>query len=253
MPVLAVNGAELYHEVRGAGPAVLLIMGATGDAGHFETLADLLADEFTVVSYDRRGNGRSPRPAGWATTSPAEQADDAAGLLDALGLAPAAVFGSSSGANFALALAIRHPASVRGAILHEPVLTAPAIQSGEAPPPLERFWRNVAGDANWERLAPGLRARMLGSADTFFGIEVGTFEGLLPDDEALAAIAAPVQVLVSEQGRLPGHQAAGRLAERLGVAVIRTPGTHTAYHDRPEELARTLRPFLRPHGSPPRR
>jgi pimeloyl-ACP methyl ester carboxylesterase len=91
MPMIAVNGAELYHEVRGEGPSVLLIMGMTGDAGHFETFAELLADEFTVVSYDRRGNGRSPRPAGWATTSPADQADDAAALLAALSLSPAAV------------------------------------------------------------------------------------------------------------------------------------------------------------------
>ena len=70
MALLAVNGAELYHEVRGSGPPVLLIMGFTGDGGHFETLAELLADEFTVVTYDRRGNGRSPRPARWAKTSP---------------------------------------------------------------------------------------------------------------------------------------------------------------------------------------
>jgi pimeloyl-ACP methyl ester carboxylesterase len=62
MAQLTVNSAELYYEVRGAGPPVLLIMGFTGDSGHGETLAELLADEFTVVSYDRRGNGRSPRP-----------------------------------------------------------------------------------------------------------------------------------------------------------------------------------------------
>ena len=81
MPTVAVNGAELYYEVRGTGPTVLLIMGATGDGGHFDRLADLLADEFTVMTYDRRGNGRSPAPAGWTTTSPEEQADDAAALL----------------------------------------------------------------------------------------------------------------------------------------------------------------------------
>jgi pimeloyl-ACP methyl ester carboxylesterase len=48
---------------------VLLILGATGDSGHFHGLVDLLADEYTVVTYDRRGNGRSPRPRGWNTTS----------------------------------------------------------------------------------------------------------------------------------------------------------------------------------------
>ncbi len=58
-----VAGAELYYEVRGRGPAVLLIAGATGDAGHFEQAADVLASEHTVITYDRRGNSRS-RPAG---------------------------------------------------------------------------------------------------------------------------------------------------------------------------------------------
>ncbi len=85
MPRMTVDGAELYFEVRGMGPLVLLIMGATGDGGHFDEFADLLADEFTVVSYDRRGNGRSPVPAGWQTTSPEEQADDAAALARSTG------------------------------------------------------------------------------------------------------------------------------------------------------------------------
>ena len=88
MPSVMVNGAELYHEVRGTGPPVLLIMGATGDGGHFDAFARVLADEFTVITYDRRGNGRSPVPADWGTTSPEEQADDAAGLLEVLGVVP---------------------------------------------------------------------------------------------------------------------------------------------------------------------
>ncbi len=37
-------------------------MGATGDGGHFDKLADRLADEFTVITYDWRGNGRSRAP-----------------------------------------------------------------------------------------------------------------------------------------------------------------------------------------------
>ncbi|HXT44181.1 MAG TPA: alpha/beta fold hydrolase [Pseudonocardiaceae bacterium] len=112
--------------MRGTGPPVLLVMGTTGDAGHFDKVADLLADEFTVLTYDRRGNGRSPAPHGWTGTSVEEQANEAAALLDALRLAPAAVFGTSSGAVFTLGLLVRHPQAVRGAILHEPALGLPA-------------------------------------------------------------------------------------------------------------------------------
>jgi pimeloyl-ACP methyl ester carboxylesterase len=71
------NGAKLSYERQGVGQALLFIAGSTGDAGNFTRVADLLADEFTVVTYDRRGNSRSERPAGWTKTSVSEQADDA--------------------------------------------------------------------------------------------------------------------------------------------------------------------------------
>ncbi|MEU0572774.1 hypothetical protein ABZ297_46240 [Nonomuraea sp. NPDC005983] len=55
---LAVPGADLHHEVRGRGPALLLING--GDAAMYGLLAPLLADHHTVITYDARGNSRSP-------------------------------------------------------------------------------------------------------------------------------------------------------------------------------------------------
>jgi pimeloyl-ACP methyl ester carboxylesterase len=122
VPVVWANGAQLYYELRGAGVPLLLIMGASGCGGVFDRFADVLAEGCTVVTYDRRGNGRSPRPSNWDTTSAEEQADDAAALLDALGLAPAVVFGTSSGGIFALATVLHHPEAVQGAILHEPAL-----------------------------------------------------------------------------------------------------------------------------------
>ncbi|WP_232030155.1 alpha/beta fold hydrolase [Streptomyces lincolnensis] len=117
MPSIAVNGADIHYELRGTGPSVMFVSGAAGDAGHFERVADLLADEFTVLTYHRRGNSRSVRPDGWETTSVAEQADDAAALLSGLGLAPAAVYGNSYGAIFALDLFLRRPGVVRRAVL----------------------------------------------------------------------------------------------------------------------------------------
>jgi pimeloyl-ACP methyl ester carboxylesterase len=130
--VVQANGTDLYGEMRGRGPAVLFISGATGDAGHFEQVAELLADAFTVITYDRRGNSRSPKPAGWTQTSLQEQADDAAGLIQALGVVPVGVFGTSSGGAIGLELVLRHPAVVQGVVLHEPLL--PAVCPEQAGP-----------------------------------------------------------------------------------------------------------------------
>jgi pimeloyl-ACP methyl ester carboxylesterase len=260
--VLEVNGTELYFEIRGAGPPLLLIMGATGDAGHFERLAELLADKFMVVTYDRRGNGRSPRPCGWAATSPEEQADDAAALLEALGLAPAAVFGTSLAGVIALCLVLRHPRVVSGAILHEPAFwslfdnpdeakrtvratIADGMRSGGPREAIERFYRFVAGDANWEGLEPELRERVLAGADTYLEVERGAFATYLPDEATLAGIATPIQLLLGDQSLPYFAQAASRLAKRLGIEITTTTGTHFAYLDHPVKLAETMRPFLR--------
>jgi pimeloyl-ACP methyl ester carboxylesterase len=183
-------------------------------------------------------------------------------------LAPAAaVFGTSSGAICALSLLIRHPELVRAAILHEPpmlavlergddVLAAIAqlveagVATGGPPAGLERFWRFVAGDANWESLEPGLRERMLGNAETFLDVE-RTLERYLPDDATLAAIAAPVQVLLSQESPPFIAEVAKWLALRLGVEVASAPGTHTPYQDHPRELAETIRSFLARVGEAP--
>src|SRR5437879_5358058 len=116
------NGTKLYYELRGAGPTVLLIPGAYGDAGVFDETAERLSDEFTVVTYDRRANSRSPKPAGWTVTTLAEQAADAAALVRALGVEPVAAFGTSGGAEILIELLLADPGVLRGAIVHEPPL-----------------------------------------------------------------------------------------------------------------------------------
>jgi pimeloyl-ACP methyl ester carboxylesterase len=86
---------------------------------------------------------------------------------------------------------------------------------------------------------------MLASAPTYFGVESGAFDTYLPDDEAFDGLDAPIQLLVSDASFPAFSQAARWLAERLDAGVTRTPGTHFAYLDHPDELAETLKPFLR--------
>src|SRR6185312_17058253 len=117
---LKAREAQLYYEVQGSGPLLLLIPGGPTDAGVFAELSRHLADRYTVVAYDPRGNSRST-----LDSPPEEQrvdlhADDAARLIDELGDGPAYVFGTSSGAQIGLHLAARHPQRVRVLVAHEP-------------------------------------------------------------------------------------------------------------------------------------
>ena len=114
----AVNGTTLHVEVRGTGPAILLIPGGAEDAEGWRPVAERLAGH-TVVTYDRRGTLRSGRVA-WPGGGSAQHADDAAALLASLGLRDVVAFGGSSGGIVAVQLAIRHPTLVRRALVYEP-------------------------------------------------------------------------------------------------------------------------------------
>jgi len=113
-----VNGTRLYAEVRGSGPAVLLIHAGAEDAEGWRPIAERLTG-FTVVTYDRRGTLRSGRD-NWPGGGSAQHADDAAELLEALGLDDALVLGYSSSGNIALQVALRHSELVRRALVYEP-------------------------------------------------------------------------------------------------------------------------------------
>ncbi len=112
-----VNGCRLYAEVRGEGPAILIIGAASDDAEMFRPIAERLVG-FTVVTYDSRGTGRSSTH-GWPCGS-AQHADDAGGLLRALNLTGTHVFGASAGGIVAVQLALRHPDLVGRVLAFEP-------------------------------------------------------------------------------------------------------------------------------------
>ena len=116
---LAVPGGKIYYEVRGSGP-LLLVVGQPMTSGPFAPLADLLATDHTVVTYDPRGVGESTADDRSLAVTPEIEADDLAAIIEAVGGGPADVFGSSGGAVAGLALATRHPDKVRTLIAHEP-------------------------------------------------------------------------------------------------------------------------------------
>jgi pimeloyl-ACP methyl ester carboxylesterase len=260
MPTTTSIRSQLHHEVRGSGPPVLFISGASGDAGHFARTAEHLADEFTTVAYDRRGCSRSAALPTGEVMSIAAQADDAAALIAELELAPAIVFGTSGGGDILLELVARRPEAVRGAIVHEPALIAladdneagadelqPIVELAASDPRggMEAFIRTVTSDATFESLDPELRARVLGNGAHFFAQEFRAFGAYVPDVDMIDASRVPVRVLVSRQGVPMLIQATTRLAELLEVEVKPVSGHHAPYLQRPEAFGEELRPILR--------
>jgi len=96
VPFAPVNGIDLYYERAGAGQRLLFISGTGADLRRSPRLTDGPPfAAFELLQYDQRGLGQSAVPAGPYTM--ADYADDAAGLLDAVGWEACHVFGVSFG------------------------------------------------------------------------------------------------------------------------------------------------------------
>ncbi len=115
MPTLKSNGIEIYYEVHGAGEPLLMIMGLGANVTAWERQIPALSEQYRVIAFDNRGAGRSEKP-NEPYTMP-QMARDAAGVLDALGLDTAHVFGMSLGGMIAQEFVLAFPERVRKLIL----------------------------------------------------------------------------------------------------------------------------------------
>jgi pimeloyl-ACP methyl ester carboxylesterase len=115
MPKVQVNGIEMYYETKGAGQPLLLIAGFACDHTIWSQVVAILASEYRVVVFDNRGVGQTAAPD--TPCSIRQMAEDAAGLLDAIGLSPVHVAGHSMGGLIAQELALAHPEQIQTLML----------------------------------------------------------------------------------------------------------------------------------------
>jgi pimeloyl-ACP methyl ester carboxylesterase len=279
---LPAPGAVLHYDVWGAddgstGWPALLIVGSPMGADGFATLAGHFTDR-TVVTYDPRGAGRSPRTDGALRTEVEEHGDDLHRIIAALGslapdsLAPDSgpvdVFASSGGAVNALALTARHPEQVRTLVAHEP----PAFSElpdrdyalAAADDIHETYQRDgfgagmakfiallslqgplTAGFASQPAPPPaafGLPAEDDGNrTDPLLGLNMPSCCAYQPDFDALRAGPSRVVIGVGEEsGEAIAGRAATSIAARLGVTPVVFPGGHDGFAG--GEFGRTGKP-----------
>jgi pimeloyl-ACP methyl ester carboxylesterase len=278
---LKVPGANLYYEIRGSGPVLLLICGGVYDAAGYAGLAQQLAGRYTVVTYDRRGNSRSPLDGPQEQQSIEVHGDDAHRVLAAVGVTagePARVFGNSSGAMIGLELAARHPEQVRTVVAHEPpifellpdrdhwravmrdVEDTFTAKGAEPAGEILNAALQMSGGGQEDDRAPGggpapqgepdpetmqMMARMGQNFVFFIGYEVPPFARYTPDIAALRASPVRVTMAVGEASRgEPPYRAAFAVAERLGTEPVVFPGDHGGFGSEALAFAAKLRDVL---------
>jgi pimeloyl-ACP methyl ester carboxylesterase len=115
MAIASINGFDLYYEIHGSGPPLLLIAGLASDSQSWLPVTQKLAARCQVIAFDNRGSGRT-RPMDGALSISA-MADDCIGLLRHLRLPSAHLLGHSMGGFIALECALRYPAQVDSLVL----------------------------------------------------------------------------------------------------------------------------------------
>jgi pimeloyl-ACP methyl ester carboxylesterase len=263
---VTVPGARLHYEVRGDGP-LLLVIGSPMGSADFAPLADALAGDHTVVTYDPRGHGNSTIDDPGEESTAESRADDIAAILDDLGVESADVFGSSGGAVTGLALVARHPGRVRILVAHEPplleLLPDAGQQRADTEDIIETFhaagmqaaWYKFMVNAGFDMTMPDDGTPSEGPAEPteqdlreaarFFDHELRPTTQYLPDIDALKTSPSRVVIGIGvESGRLLTYRTSVALCDLLGSTPVEFPGDHGGFMGAPTEFADTLRTVL---------
>lgn len=115
MPYCNVNGLRMHYRVIGQGPSLVLIMGLAGDLSWWEPLVRELEEDFRILLFDNRGAGLTDKPEDKYTIP--LFASDTVGLMTALDIPNAHVFGVSMGGMVAQEIALGYPDRVDHLVL----------------------------------------------------------------------------------------------------------------------------------------
>jgi len=252
-------GVNIVYNYVGDGPLLLFIAGGGGDGSRYAPISRILADEYTVVSYDRRGNSRSTGDTS-VDMDMAQSARDASAMIRAMGAEKAYVFGNSGGANIGLKLAEDLPEVIMGLVVHEPPVI-PILPDAE-------IWQGFVQKVHETYVTQGTLAAVMMFASSIVGFNVPSQEsgggiGAAPNMEfSMAREYVPFGTYMPDLDAISRNQvaivtAAGSrsadayyartarlLAQRLGCRYVEFPGNHFAYRTDTAAFAVVLRKVL---------
>jgi pimeloyl-ACP methyl ester carboxylesterase len=166
------EGARLYAEVSGDGPAVVFLHPGLWDSRTWDPQFASFAERYRVLRYDARGYGRSTRP---EPGVPYSHVRDLVAVLDDVGIERAALVGCSMGGGIEIDFALEYPQ--RAAAL---VLVAPGLSGFEGTSEEEASWEAWSA----EREVAIERAVEAGDLERAQDLRLQMWAPLGTDDEA---------------------------------------------------------------------
>jgi len=260
------DGLELYYEIHGQGPRVLVFMhGILMDANLNRRLAtDLAALGNRVILLDLPGHGLSDRPRRAAFHRMDTYAGHVVALLDHLGVDQAVVGGVSLGGNVSLMVAAQAPERVRGLVIEMPVLewALPAAATTFIPMLLAvHFARPVVrriagvmrslprtGNGPLDSIMNTFSADPQETAAVLHGILAGP---IAPTVDQRAAMNVPALVIGHKVDHVHPFHDAQQLARRLPQGQLLQANSVLELRVHPERLTREINGLLDKAWAPP--
>lgn len=245
-----VRGTTIAVDVRGEGDPLVLIHGGGEDASMLASQAeDLARTGYRVFTYDRRGTGRSGRE-DWPGEGAQQHADDAAELIQTLGLRRTTVVGVSSGGVIALALSTRHPVVVARVVTWEPpalgVMPGAAVAQRAVMAPARRHLGKHPGDYAGAQaiLLKFILGVTVSVEDPAFAATRANAEAMIRDEPNVPVFRlrrddlkqVDVTVAIGSKPAAPIRIAAWRISSWTGTPVVRVHAGHEVYMSEPTVL-----------------
>jgi pimeloyl-ACP methyl ester carboxylesterase len=249
MPKINRDGVEIYYEVHGSGPPLLLTHGYSSTSEMWKGQIATLSKHYKLILWDMRGHGRSDYPNDASAYSEALTVADMAALLDEVGADRAVVGGLSLGGYMSLAFYRAHPARVRALLIID---TGPGFKKDDA----REAWNKRAHDTadRFEReglagLTSGGRERSSVSHRDASGLARAA-RGMLTQRDArvielLPEIKVPSLVVVGAEDA-PFLAASDYMAAKIPAAkkVVIPAAGHVVNIDQPQAFIDAVLPFL---------
>jgi pimeloyl-ACP methyl ester carboxylesterase len=249
MPKIDRDGVNIYYEVHGSGPALLLTHGYSSTSQMWQGQIEALSKHYRLVLWDMRGHGRSDYPDDPAAYSEAQTVGDMAALLDQVGADSAIVGGLSLGGYMSLAFYRAHPERVRALLIID---TGPGFKKDDARDAWNRRAHDTADRFEREGLAvlkSASRERSSVSHRDAAGLARAARGMLTQRDarviESLPDIKVPSLVVVGADDT-PFLAASDYMAAKIPGArkVVIPSAGHAVNIDQPQAFIEAVLPFL---------